>query len=44
MLNLTACNAALAALIAFAALAPAILDVARAARCAMVPCRGRQHR
>ena len=39
MLNVTTCNAALAVLIVLAALGPAILDVARLARCAVVPCR-----
>ena len=41
MLNVTTCNAALAVLIVLAALGPAIVDVARLAKCAFVPCRGK---
>jgi hypothetical protein len=41
MLNVTTCNAALAVLIVLAALGPAILDVARLAKCAVTPCRNR---
>ena len=41
MLNVTTCNAALAVLIVLAALGPAIIDVARLARCAIVPCRNK---
>jgi hypothetical protein len=39
MLNVTTCNAALVVLIVLAALGPAIVDVARLAKCAIVPCR-----
>jgi hypothetical protein len=39
MLNVPTCNAALAVLIVLAALGPAIVDVARLAKCAFVPCR-----
>jgi len=41
MFNVTACNTTLAVLIVLAALGPAILDVARLAKCAIVPCRGK---
>ena len=41
MLNVMTCNAALAVLIVLAALGPAIVDVARLAKCAFVPCRGK---
>jgi hypothetical protein len=41
MLNATSCNAALAVLIVLAALGPAIVDVARLAKCAIVPCRNK---
>jgi hypothetical protein len=43
MLNVTTCNAALAVLIVLAALGPAIVDVARLAKCAIVPCRDKEH-
>jgi hypothetical protein len=42
MLNATSCNAVLAVLIVLAALGPAIIDVARLAKCAIVPCRGKE--
>jgi hypothetical protein len=42
MLNVTTCNAALAVLIVLAALGPAIVDVARLAKCAIVPCRHKE--
>ena len=42
MLNVTSCNAALAVLIVLAALGPAIVDVARLAKCAFVPCRNKE--
>ncbi len=42
MLNVTTCNAALAVIIALAALGPAIVDVARLAKCAILPCRGKE--
>ena len=42
MLNATSCNAALAVLIVLAALGPAIVDVARLAKCAIVPCRNKE--
>jgi hypothetical protein len=42
MLNVTTCNAALAVLIVLAALGPAIVDVARLAKCAIVPCRNKE--
>jgi hypothetical protein len=41
-MNVTACNAALAVLIFLAALGPAILDLARLAKCAVVPCRNKE--
>jgi hypothetical protein len=41
MLNVTTCNAALVVLIVLAALGPAIVDVARLAKCAIVPCRNK---
>jgi hypothetical protein len=41
MLNVTHCNAALVVLIVLAALGPAIVDVARLAKCAFVPCRNK---
>jgi hypothetical protein len=42
MLNAPSCNAALAVLIVLAALGPAIVDVARLAKCAIVPCRDKE--
>jgi hypothetical protein len=42
MLNVTTCNAALVVLIVLAALGPAIVDVARLAKCAIVPCRDKE--
>jgi hypothetical protein len=42
MLNVTTCNAALVVLIVLAALGPAIVDVARLAKCAVMPCRDRE--
>jgi hypothetical protein len=42
MLNVTTCNAALVVLIVLAALGPAIVDVARLAKCAIVPCRNKE--
>ena len=42
MFNVTSCNAALAVLIVLAALGPAIVDMARLAKCAFVPCRDKE--
>ena len=42
MFHVTTCNAALAVLIALAALGPAIVDVAKLAKCAFVPCRNKE--
>jgi hypothetical protein len=42
MLTATTCNAALAVIIVLAALGPAIMDVARLAKCAIVPCRNKE--
>jgi len=42
MFNATVCNTTLAVIIVLAALGPAILDVARLAKCAIVPCRKRE--
>jgi hypothetical protein len=42
MLNVTTCNAALIVLIVLAALGPAIVDVARLAKCAVTPCRDKE--
>ncbi len=42
MLNATTCNLALATLIVIAALGPAIVDVARLAKCAVLPCRDKE--
>ncbi len=42
MLNVTTCNLALATLIVLAALGPAIVDVARLAKCAVLPCRDKE--
>ena len=42
MWNVTTCNAALVVLIVLAALGPAIVDVARLAKCAVTPCRDKE--
>jgi hypothetical protein len=42
MFHAAPCNTALAVLIVLAALGPAIVDVARLAKCAIVPCRNKE--
>ena len=42
MFNVAPCNTALAVLIVLAALGPAIVDMARLAKCAFVPCRNKE--